>query len=129
MDDTTSSIDSDSGLSAHAKLLRKEGGEGNDEDDKDDEDEDRRQGRQGGTRDEEHEEPKAPDSFFPANLLAIMIVGVLSNCCDPSITHVCETEGETQIAKVPSRNDARMAGLNQGLSISVISSSVEGIDT
>ena len=66
--------------------------------------------------DEEHEEPKAPGTFYPANLLVILIAGVLSNKCEPCITHVCETEGETKLAKVPSRIDVRLAALAEGLS-------------
>ena len=69
---------SDSGLSAHGKQLRKEGGDRNAAIMNDDEE------------DEEHREPRASINFVPANLLVILITGVLSNKCEPCITHVCE---------------------------------------
>jgi hypothetical protein len=100
--------DSDSGLSVHEEQLRKEGGQRK----ADSMDEDK--------EDEEHEESKAPDTFVPANLLLILIAGVLLNKCEPCIAHVCETEGETELAKAPSQSDVRLAGLadHEGLSTS-----------
>jgi hypothetical protein len=59
--------DSDSGLSAHENEVRKKG----DQREADAMDEDK--------EDKEHEEPKAPGTFVPANLLVILIAGVLSN--------------------------------------------------
>ena len=70
----------------------------------------------GGEVDEDHLEPKAPKSFIPTNLLAILIVGVLSKECEPCINYVGEMEDEKKTAKIPTRNDIRLAGLNDGLS-------------
>ena len=66
-------------------------------------------------KEEDHDEPKAPATFVPANLLVILITGVLLKACDPSIAHVCELAGETKLTKVPTRIDIRLAGLNDGL--------------
>ena len=102
--DSSGDSDSDSGLSEHGKQLRKEEGESNvaimNEDEKD----------------EEYEEPRAPINFVPANLLVIFVAGVLSNECEPYITHVCETEEATELAKVSSRSDFQLAGKTDGLS-------------
>ena len=57
-----------------------------------------------------------PKSFLPGNLLILLIIGVLSKGCEPAIMHVCDLEGETQLAKVPSQNDIRLTRLREGLS-------------
>ena len=69
--DGSGDSDSDSGLNAYEKEIRKKGGQR--KADVVDEDEE----------DEEHEEPKAPGAFVPANLLVILIAGVLSSKCEP----------------------------------------------
>ena len=70
---------------------------------------------------DEHDEPKAPKSFFPSNLLVILVMGVLARECEPIIGYVCAEEGETSLAPVPSRNDCRLAGFDE--SVSTISKS------
>jgi len=49
--------------------------------------------------------------FIPVNLFIILVVGVLSNRVEPVLNYVVDETPDRKLAAVPSRSDAKIAGV------------------
>ena len=63
--------------------------------------------------DDEHDQPAAPVTFFPATLLVVLTIGVLSDDCDPVLNHAIDRGEvkESNLVAVPSRAQCRASAL------------------
>ena len=62
---------------------------------------------------DDHDEPKAPDTFLPSSILIVLTLGVLSEDCDTLLNHVID-QGDvdkSNIVAVPNRMECRSSAL------------------
>mmetsp|Transcript_13729 Transcript_13729/g.19631 ORF Transcript_13729/g.19631 Transcript_13729/m.19631 type:complete len:441 (-) Transcript_13729:68-1390(-) len=75
---------------------------------------------------DEHDEPRAPATFFPATLLVVLTIGVLSEDCDTLLNHTID-QGEVEesnLIGVLSRAECRVSALTDLPPGSAVSSPV-----
>ena len=75
-------------------------------------------------------EPKAPSNFFPANLLVVLMIGVLSNDSEQVLDHVGDETGENCIrkAEVPTRAQCREDSFSELSEQSLLPKNKRGLD-